>query len=425
QWDIISQNDKLRPYIPETRRFTDISVAADILQKYRVIYLKPRWGQRFAGIIRIQQTTDGKYLYNFTQEYISDEGYPENDWVSKSGDFIAQSLEDVMQKTTKIRQTQGDYLVQQGINIAKYGDEDFEMRFLFQRGGDGKLINIGWEEGQKKYWETRFENRFGKRNVPILSTNLESLARAIALQIQSKYGTDFGQMTVQLALDTEGKAWLLETNPQPGITNQFDAYGLPKLSIRASNHLLGYGTQLSGYRENLMPLQRLGTTTLKDGQTAEITEEINPLVLYKFAQSALIADRTRYITIRDGNNQILGCIALIRPYSQWLRSTDNPNEWFDAKPRWEIGGVLVAPNMRGKGIARKLFETAIQQLKKSGANEAIVNVTGTFDINKAGIVRTDSIGIEKLVKRFPHSDYGNSVFGYGALSFGPTYLISF
>jgi len=458
--EIHSRNPSLRSHIPETVAFTGSESLESMVKRNKVVYLKPQFGMKSIGVIRVSKNpTENGYLYNFTQLTTAPDTEEQYySWATES-DVKAKTIPDVLAKTAHVRTEYRDYIVQQGIDMPKDNDGDtFEIRFLFQRNENGKLALVGWHEGQKEHWIENFKRYFGTAKEPIITGNLELLAKAVALNTQREFGSHFGQMTVQIGMDRTGTPWLLEQNPLPGVTNQFNAYGIPHITGESTDQLLQYALGISGFKETSSSPKTLEQIQLPNGLRADVFEEINPLTIYQFAQASLgnrilnpktsvynlfsidrikrnIADGTRYIMIQ-ANGKTLGCISIMKPAeSVMIDTSDSSLPMVDSRMRWEIGGVLTSPEARGQGIASRLFETAINEIRKVQpvrnhglsnrlgydvyVDEIRVQVTGNYDPKTAGIARADSVGIEKIVQHIPGGRKIGAVFG----SYGPLYVI--
>ena len=408
------------------------------------------------GVVKIEHLDNGLYRYNYTRPHRDNEGNIDWDWPEPSEDsyhgFIAHSVKEVLDKTQDHRKNYQDFIIQQGIDMpyeSYWGF--FETRFLLQRGATGAINLIGWNEGQKKHDVGVFGKHFGENAATTILTNAERLAKAVGLQIQKDYGAGFGQMTIQVAIDRNGKVWFLEANPKPGVVNQFDNRSLPHLTDRAIEHTLEYQNVMSGYSEQSIPTRRINTVTLLNGDEADIYEESNPLAIYRFAVESLgtditnreksvynlrqlekiqenLARRASYVMIRDKTTEkVLGCVTILRPSPQGGFDIETKQPMM-TRWRWEIGGVLTHPEVKGQGVAGILFENAIQQIRQAQpvydtdndrpVDEIRVDVTGTFDKDQMGQIRPDSVGIDKIVHRYP-----NRIIGAVPGSYGPMYAI--
>ncbi len=461
--EVVCENPVLKDHVPETIVFTGVADVKKMIEKHTTIYLKPKWGMRSEGVVRFDRLPDNRIRFTQTVQG-TDPADTSYSWPAEGeegfGGHIVNTIEEAMHQTDEFRKRfiYETYIVQEGIQgIPDNDGRPLELRFLFQRDRQGKPSIIGWDQGQKEYWLPTIERLLGKKNVEPLTTNAINLAKAISLQVQNHFGPHFGQYSIQIAIDKEGKTWLLEANPKPGVTNQFHAIGLDNVVDFASRQLLSHIANMSGFTSESESPTDITTVTLSDGSRAVVSEETNPFVIYQFAQEALkasitkretsvynlktiqriqenIANRTRYIMLRDENTgKALGCISILRPKSQKYFDLEQENTpLIDTKKRWEIGGVLTAPEARGKGIGSHLFEIAITQIAHlpverdtyNGINiqEILVNVTGTYDWNHIGQARPDSFGIEKIVQNIPGS---RPLHGAVPGSLGPIYIIPF
>lgn len=435
--NILAENQRLEPYVPETRTFTGIRDIKDMLEKHKTVYLKPVWGQQSYGIVRIQRLENGQYRYNYT------EPNPETRLGAWTTPKVETDLNKILRVTEKARSNFDTYIVQEGINMAREKDGDsLEIRFLVQRGSDGQLMVSGWEEGEKAWWTKVFAETFGEQYKDAIATNSANLAKALALQIQSSYGGHFGQMSIQIAVDTQGKSWYLEANPLPGVTNQFDWIN-PSLTDVAALDLTNFMSTASGFSESSIPLGGSTEIRLVDGRIATASIERNPFTLYQFGQQALakgfseqekglydvsslsviqknIAQRTDYITLRV-DNDIIGCVSVVHPSSQNLRDETNLSSIYDTKPRWGIRSVLISPTLKNPHeISKKLFELALNRTQKFGADEVIITVPGTFDQNSVAEAHKQNEWMVPVIQKYAHT-----LLGVDVTSYGPAYVLTF
>lgn len=452
----LAAHPALSGHIPETKSLRDPADLEQMLARHGTVYLKPVLGMRSHGIIRVRLDDNGKISYTVSRpgSDTEDQSYVfpkpgEPDFQDKTAVNGKQLFRDTQQ--IRDRWGKSGYVVQQGIRMThrdKFNDP-FEIRFLYQRDARGNLVLTGWDEVQDSHWTREFGRVFGESNARTVADNTRNLAGAVAARTQLSFGSAFGQFSVQVAVDDNGKPWFMEANPKPGVSNQFLAYGRPELAGQTVDRVIDLAKTSAGFgSESMLPRKSAGIT-LKDGTSAEILEERNPRVIYEFArhtkgEDLLSAERTVYnlrspdrireilarrgtfLTLRQ-NGRIIGCAAIIRPTAADLIHTTT-RKLTETRLRWEIGAVLTDPKSRNKGVAAELFDAAVNEIRsappvwdarnKSYVDEIRVDVTGTLDRNQLGTPRPDSAGMVNLIRRYPHK-----LLGALLLSFGPSYAI--
>lgn len=212
---VLLRNKDLRKFVPETRIYNPTNLL-HMLNKYKMVYVKPDHGTAGNGIIRVVK---------------SDKYYLKAGKVAKSfGTF--QSLFTALNKAKLNR----SYLVQQGIHLLTHQKRIFDIRIMVQK-------------NQKKNWETtgyigrvahpqKIVTNFHNSGKPLplellLSSyanghkkkeyinSLRNLGYRIATHYERNYPR-FKEIGIDIGIDKRMKPWVLEVNtaPDPFIFNQ-------------------------------------------------------------------------------------------------------------------------------------------------------------------------------------------------------------
>jgi hypothetical protein len=125
---LLNQNRELHPYLPETLILNQANLSY-MLSKYNMLYLKPSNGSLGWGIIKVRKNEKGTLSFSFARRrrYRSE----------------AENAADLMIKTSKFRKNK-PYIVQQGISLAKYKGNHFDIRIIYQKNGSGE-----WQVSKK------------------------------------------------------------------------------------------------------------------------------------------------------------------------------------------------------------------------------------------------------------------------------------
>lgn len=205
-WDLVSPNPKVRPHLPETRKFGSVLDVQEMLGKYRSVYLKPVNWSRGRGIYRLYQEE------HFTME----DSYGKS-WTARTPHALIKLFKDLAPDR--------EYLVQQDIPFYCQGQKvDFRIYLMKDRAkrwqylwletkvADKGSIISNWrnqdalmpgEEGLRKYYGLDDE---GIRNILAEMTNI----CIHALNSMERGGHSLGDMAFDLVLDQDLKVWLLE-----------------------------------------------------------------------------------------------------------------------------------------------------------------------------------------------------------------------
>ncbi|WJH36118.1 YheC/YheD family protein [Paenibacillus sp. CC-CFT747] len=120
---LLLPNPRLAKHVPETRILTRHRLRL-MLEKYRMVYVKPDSGSRGIGVVRVQK---GRQSYRY-----------------KSGERT-QSFRSFGDMYRSLRRRTGGrlYLAQRGIRLLKYRGRPFDFRVMIQRDPNRVWQNTG------------------------------------------------------------------------------------------------------------------------------------------------------------------------------------------------------------------------------------------------------------------------------------------
>jgi hypothetical protein len=216
-----------------------------MLQRYGLVYLKPVRGKAGRGIMKIELThSEFPYRLHIQQK-------------QKSRISAHRSMMDL---GTKLKQRIGleEYIVQQGIHLAKFNNRAFDLRVLVQKNAKGvwSLTGIGARiagdfsitthvprggsiDKPRKLLNITFGNIIGNR----ILQQVKISAYAIAKQIEKAAKQTFGEMSLDLGIDTSGQIWFFEANSRP---MKFDE---PEIRKRSLERIIQYSNYLTYSRK--------------------------------------------------------------------------------------------------------------------------------------------------------------------------------
>ncbi|GIO86448.1 endospore coat-associated protein YheD [Paenibacillus faecis] len=246
-FDALQRDASLSRYLPESHLFRNFLTLKTMCAKHPVVFLKPIRGSLGKGIIRISKLDGGSY-----QTLTAQVGGTRRQ-VYPSLAKLFSSLSGKM-KTTR-------YQIQQGLTLIETDRRPVDFRALVQKNQTGKwnVTSIVARTAGSQHFVSNLA-RGGS-----LSTVKEAVARsALPAGIKSKVpvrlrkaaldiaeGVDhhipahFGELGIDLALDTSGRVWLIEVNSKPS-KNDNTPIGGGK--IRPSvKQVVEYASYLSGF----------------------------------------------------------------------------------------------------------------------------------------------------------------------------------
>lgn len=220
KWEIyesMSENESLKPYLPLTHKFSVIEDAVNFVKMHKLVYLKPQRSTGGRGIIRVEQTSPGRYLLQgrdrhrviLTPQHVGA--------AQLSSRLVDLGLAD-------------NYVIQQGIDLTLPNGRVHDFRLLIQKNGRGewevtgcagrigppRSITANLHGGGTALPTNRLlARRFSSsEQIEEIERAMERVAFLAADHLESKYGA-LCELGIDLAVDPGGGVWLLEANPKP------------------------------------------------------------------------------------------------------------------------------------------------------------------------------------------------------------------
>gem|GEM_PF-516281 len=200
---------------PETRPYSSGDDLAEMLRRHRCVFVKADDGSHGTEVVRVAATATGWGV----------QGQIGGRTVAEAFTTLEQ-LQTFLALSTAGRQ----WIVQQGIALPQVDGRICDLRVIMQKDGEGRweipLVLLRWgregkvaanmSQGGEPFLPAAFSNQFGDRT-PVLR-EMEHLARGAALQaalaLEAKFGL-LGEIGIDVAVDEDGRAWILEANTKP------------------------------------------------------------------------------------------------------------------------------------------------------------------------------------------------------------------
>lgn len=247
----LQDDESIKHYLPESLLLEDFSTLKYMINKYNVVYVKPVQGSLGRGIFRITSLDIQK---KFTLEKAS----------SPSQKPLKFSTLTNLYRAFKSNLSHKQYQIQQGLSVIQVGRSPVDFRALVQKNSKG-----GWSitsivartAGNERFVANlarggsidTVTNTLPRTNLPQhLNTEdmllaLKRAAIAISEAIDRNIDAHFGELGVDLAIDVQGKVWLIEVNSKP---SKNDNTPLRENKIRPSvRKVVSYAKYLTGFKE--------------------------------------------------------------------------------------------------------------------------------------------------------------------------------
>lgn len=226
---VLLDNDRIRPLIPETRKFSRSNLS-EMIRKYGMIYVKPERGTYGNGVMKVEQESSGRYAYQFEQKRL----------IFDQFDAFYSSLSRRIGKRS--------YLIQKGIYLLKHNNRRFDIRVMVQLSPDKKweatgiigrlghpqkIVTNYHSGGKPMDFHKLLESHASLARRNVLYQELQEVGLQIARHMGKKYPF-LRQIGVDVGLDHSMKPWIIEVNvkPDPYIFNQLKDKSMYRKVIR-------------------------------------------------------------------------------------------------------------------------------------------------------------------------------------------------
>ncbi len=210
----LTADPKLRHYVPETRRFTR-SALNKMIDRYKMIYFKPADGTGGSGIARVDRIAGSRFKVKMKKHTTR---------VSS-----ARALYSRLRAIAKRRK----YLLQKGIRLQRSNGRPFDIRVMMQKSSrdswlpTGTFVKLGrpnavatnYHQGGalKLLGPTLRHAGYKPSRIANYRKRLNRLGR-ITASCFTRHRPRFKELGLDVALDRQGRLWILEVNTRPNIS---------------------------------------------------------------------------------------------------------------------------------------------------------------------------------------------------------------
>lgn len=211
-YDVV-RGASLSEFLPETAGALSKESLQQMLLSHDAVYLKPSGGSVGHGMIKIEVDKGGWLVSSLKH--------------SKTTRDPCSSFEQVWRKVEE-RRVRGRYVIQQAVMLLEYKGRPCDFRVLLQKGndewhmvgrgvrvsGDGRITTHVPNGGSIADADDVLQQGFGER-ADTVNRRLEQFVLRGARAIDTAYGGELGEMSMDIGIDASGHPWFFEANAKP------------------------------------------------------------------------------------------------------------------------------------------------------------------------------------------------------------------
>lgn len=239
-YQYLLSSEEWRHMVPKTKPLHHIDQLKTMLSQHPTLYVKPIDGKAGINLMRITKINQTYTLTTQTQKGCRH--------------YHQKSINDLWKLICEKRKNH-DYVIQQGIPLAKYQNRPCDFRALIQKDhlGKWKVTGIGVRVAGKQAISTHVPMGGHIANVHrVLKTlfpdnhtyiyqKMSQKTNELAKFIEKSYDRPLGEMSMDIGVESNGRMWFFEANAKP---MKFDEPEIRKLSLQ---RIIQYSLFLSGF----------------------------------------------------------------------------------------------------------------------------------------------------------------------------------
>jgi hypothetical protein len=245
-WHMASNSETIKSYIPDTCLLNSLGDLDFMLEKHKTVYLKQMHGSKAKGLVKVTKEEHYSFLTNENPYPVEIE--------SKIGavNYIKRLTEEK------------PYIIQQAINSLKLQDRTVDFRVIVQKNQRlswkctaiiskiGKINGICsnfTESGYAlKFKQALLSTTFlNKKEIKNKKLQLKDVCIKVCKELD-KLGENFGDVAIDVALDTDLNIWILEVNKEHNYNVLLDIYSYEKY-IDAKANPIRYAMGLTKFKK--------------------------------------------------------------------------------------------------------------------------------------------------------------------------------
>lgn len=249
KWTIhrsIQDRQEAQPFIPETLFDPTPLQITYLLEKHRMIYLKPANGSLGLGILKLYHVPGQGFFIRYRQG---------NENKLKKFPDLASVLNHILNRSSVT------YIAQQGIRLLKLKDRQIDFRVHTNKNrhdnwnmtavaakiaGKGSVTTHMRTGGKVLSYKDVLDRCFGPAEREKVLQQLENAVLTLSSAIEDSLPGHFGEFGFDIGIDEHGHPWMFEANSKPG-RHVFLHSSMKKSEQMTRNLILDYALYLSEF----------------------------------------------------------------------------------------------------------------------------------------------------------------------------------
>jgi len=232
------QDENVKRWMPQTVAYSPAGLKS-MLRQYKLLYIKPGNGTGGRSIVKLTSTDNGYTVLGRDRKLAKKKMHFQT--LSALTKWLNRWV-----KEQRIRN--GNFMIQQGLNLALIPNRVADTRLLIQKneqgewevtglgvrvGGVGSATSNLHGGGSAIPFEKFISARFSPEQTEAIRQECHELAHQVVRTIEKHFGSmmEFG---LDIGVDVKGRVWLIEVNPKPGrdIFREMGQMNLYKQSVQ-------------------------------------------------------------------------------------------------------------------------------------------------------------------------------------------------
>jgi hypothetical protein len=245
----LSNHPQTQHLVPETYLSPSMSTLQKMVEKYRMVYLKPSGGSLGLGIFRITHHPKEGYFCRF---HHGDSNvlhrFHSLDRLIKH--YFGRSRSERFKK----------YLVQQGIHLIKHDSRPVDFRVHMHKDGSGQwkavaiaskaagfgCVTTHMRTGGSVIPTDELLNKMFRENAKEVEKDIIESAILIAEVTEQHVNGPLGELGMDIGVDRSGRVWLFEVNAKPG-RHIFLHPSLREAGLQSAKCITDYSMKLANF----------------------------------------------------------------------------------------------------------------------------------------------------------------------------------